>query len=91
MLQAALGMLGRMLHCKPGTLGIAGTKDKRSVSAQHLTAWQVCIWSLEKRDSGTQHKQTRPHRSGLAGVRSCVFLPGQHVSPLLGEWGALRV
>ena len=40
--QAALGMLSRMLHCKPGTLGIAGTKDKRSVSAQHLTAWQVC-------------------------------------------------
>ena len=41
-MQAALGMLSRMLHCKPGTLGIAGTKDKRSISAQHLTAWQVC-------------------------------------------------
>ena len=39
--QAALGLLGRNLHCKPGTLAVAGTKDKRACTSQHLTAWQV--------------------------------------------------
>ena len=39
--QAALGLLSRNLHCKPGTLAVAGTKDKRACTVQHLTAWQV--------------------------------------------------
>ena len=41
--QAALGLLGRSLHCKPGTLAVAGTKDKRACTCQHLTAWQVLL------------------------------------------------
>jgi hypothetical protein len=31
MLQAALSLLSRMLHCSPGVFGFAGTKDKRAV------------------------------------------------------------
>lgn len=36
MLQAALSLLSRMLHCSPGVFGFAGTKDKRAVSGHVL-------------------------------------------------------
>lgn len=39
--QAALSLLARMLHCSPGVFGFAGTKDKRAVTEQAVTAFKV--------------------------------------------------
>lgn len=39
--QSALGVLGRLLHVKPSAFGFAGTKDKRGVTCQYVTAYRV--------------------------------------------------
>ncbi|WIA15110.1 hypothetical protein OEZ85_001801 [Tetradesmus obliquus] len=39
--QAALGVVARMLHCQPRSFGFAGTKDKRGVTTQWVTAFKV--------------------------------------------------
>lgn len=38
---AALAILQRMLRCGKGTLAVAGNKDKRGVTSQHVTAYQA--------------------------------------------------
>jgi tRNA pseudouridine synthase D (TruD) len=43
MLQAALSLLSRMLHCSPGVFGFAGTKDKRAVGRQPDAADNSCF------------------------------------------------
>jgi hypothetical protein len=40
-LQAALGVVARMLHAQPRGFGFAGTKDKRGVTTQWVTAFKV--------------------------------------------------
>ena len=40
---AALALLSRSLHCAPGSLGTAGTKDKRAVTVQPVTAFKVLL------------------------------------------------
>eukprot|EP00698_Gefionella_okellyi_P015679 TRINITY_DN4441_c0_g1_i1.p1 TRINITY_DN4441_c0_g1~~TRINITY_DN4441_c0_g1_i1.p1 ORF type:complete len:633 (-),score=118.94 TRINITY_DN4441_c0_g1_i1:3-1901(-) len=37
----ALGALSRMMHLKPGTFAVAGTKDKRGVTTQRVTAHRI--------------------------------------------------
>ncbi|KAL3843975.1 hypothetical protein ACJIZ3_001378 [Penstemon smallii] len=39
--QEALGLLGKMLGIQPRSFGFAGTKDKRSVSTQRVTAFKL--------------------------------------------------
>ncbi|KAF6264278.1 pseudouridine synthase [Scenedesmus sp. NREL 46B-D3] len=39
--QAALGIVARMLHAQPRSFGFAGTKDKRGVTTQWVTAFKV--------------------------------------------------
>ncbi len=40
--QVALGTVGQMLHVNPNSnFGFAGTKDKRGVTGQWVTAWKV--------------------------------------------------
>jgi tRNA pseudouridine13 synthase len=39
--QAALGVVARMLHAQPRGFGFAGTKDKRGVTTQWVTAFKV--------------------------------------------------
>lgn len=34
------------MHCKPGVFATAGTKDKRAVTVQHVTAFKVCFPAL---------------------------------------------
>ena len=45
---AALALLARTLHCSLASLGLAGTKDKRAVTVQHVTAYKVLPERLEK-------------------------------------------
>ena len=42
----ALGLLARLLHCNPSVLNTAGTKDRRAVTVQHVTAFKV--WAKPK-------------------------------------------
>ena len=44
--QQCLGLLASLLHCKPGTFATAGTKDKRAVTVQHVTAFKVLLISV---------------------------------------------
>lgn len=37
----ALSLLARSVHCSPACFGIAGTKDKRAVTVQQVTAYKV--------------------------------------------------
>lgn len=39
---AALALLARFAHAPPGVFAVAGTKDKRGVTVQHVTAHKVC-------------------------------------------------
>ena len=39
--QAALSQLSRFLRCKPSVFGFAGTKDKRAVTVQQVTAHRL--------------------------------------------------
>jgi tRNA pseudouridine13 synthase len=39
--QAAISTLCRLLRCKPNVFGYAGTKDKRAVTVQSVTAFRV--------------------------------------------------
>jgi tRNA pseudouridine13 synthase len=41
LMQAALGVVARMLHCQSRSFGFAGTKDKRGVTTQWVTAFKV--------------------------------------------------
>ena len=38
----ALGCIARLLHIQQSSLSVAGTKDKRAVTVQHVTAFKVC-------------------------------------------------
>ena len=40
-MQQCLGLLSSLIHCKPGIFATAGTKDKRAVTVQHVTAFKV--------------------------------------------------
>lgn len=40
-LQQCIGLLASLMHCKPGTFATAGTKDKRAVTVQNVTAFKV--------------------------------------------------
>ncbi len=46
----ALGCIARLLHIQQSSLSVAGTKDKRAVTVQHVTAFKVlpslCSYSL---------------------------------------------
>ena len=37
----ALGCIARLLHIQQSSLSVAGTKDKRAVTVQHVTAFKV--------------------------------------------------
>jgi tRNA pseudouridine synthase D (TruD) len=39
--QAALGTMCRMLHVKPNIFAVAGTKDRRAITAQLVTAYKL--------------------------------------------------
>lgn len=39
--QAALTVVGRMLHCHMKNFGFAGTKDKRGITTQFVTVWKT--------------------------------------------------
>ena len=40
---AAIGLIARFLHAPNNTLSVAGTKDKRGVTVQHVTAHKVSV------------------------------------------------
>lgn len=40
-LQAALGVVGRMLHLHSHAFGFAGTKDRRGITTQYITLFKV--------------------------------------------------
>lgn len=42
LLQMAISLIARMLHGRPNHFQTAGTKDKRGVTCQQVTAWKVC-------------------------------------------------
>ena len=44
--QQCLGLLSSLIHCKPGIFATAGTKDKRAVTVQHVTAFKVATLHL---------------------------------------------
>lgn len=44
--QQCLGLLSSLMHCKPGVFATAGTKDKRAVTVQHVTAYKVAAERL---------------------------------------------
>ncbi len=37
----ALSLLARTVHCSAAAFGVAGTKDKRAVTVQQVTAFKV--------------------------------------------------
>lgn len=39
----ALSLLARTVHCSPSCFGVAGTKDKRAVTVQQVTAFKVTL------------------------------------------------
>ncbi len=40
-MQAALGVVGRLLHLHSHAFGFAGTKDKRGITTQYITLFKV--------------------------------------------------
>ena len=45
-LQQCIGLLTSLIHCKRGVFATAGTKDKRAVTVQSVTAFKVFACSL---------------------------------------------
>ena len=54
-MQQCIGLLTSLIHCKRGVFATAGTKDKRAVTVQSITAFKVLPGSLTDLGSACVH------------------------------------
>ena len=78
---AALALLGRSLHCAPGALGCAGTKDRRAVTVQHVTAHKV----LPRRLAAANERLRGLTLGNFCLVREALHLGDCARQPLRGD------
>jgi len=62
-LQQCIGLLTSLIHCKRGVFATAGTKDKRAVTVQSVTAFKVFACSLTDLSSACVCHSCRLNRS----------------------------